>query len=410
MKIGDFSKKFGISIDTVRYYVENGLLLPEKVHNQRKFDERCISDMETILELKSMKFSISDIKKMFSLLRLTNLGEDHYKDYYLTLFRNKKKELDSEIEDLNNSVSLINEKIKEIKDINVKKTSKRNGVPLSFFAYLYCPECDKMLKLDNASVIENQVFNGNLNCDCGYSAYIKDGVIVTDSAIVEENKPLNVDAFFFQSIRKADPLYISHISRCLEWIYKRFAKSDLKGKKILEAGAGFGIFLKEFILRDSAFDGEFYIACDIYHDVLSHLKNSVEQSYQSSANVIYISSDFTKLPLKSESIDVVFDIFGTTTHKLYNSTTALSEIAKYLVTEGSWYGSYKYVLPGEAWFKEGFRKCENLFRLDCIRTELEEFKQLEIADIGNTQNIGEYAKVLKEGSTLNFWTFMGKKK
>lgn len=410
MKIGDFSKKFDISIDTVRYYVENGLLLPEKVHNQRRFDERCVKDMNLIIELKAMKFSISDIKKMFSLLRLTNLADEHYKDYYLTLFRNKKKELNSEIEELKDSVSLIDDKMTEIEDIAFEKILRKNGVPLSFFAYLYCPECGNCLKLNNASVVENQVFNGSLNCECGYCAHIKDGIIITDSAIVENSDAFNVEAFFFQSIRKADPIYISHVSRCLEWLYKRLPRGGLKGKKILEAGTGFGIFLKEFVLRNSDFDGEYYIACDIYHDILSHLKNSIEQTYNTDAKVIYISSDFKKLPLKSNSMDLVFDVFGTSTHKLYDPSAAVESLAKYLNPDGYWYGSYKHVIPGEAFFKEGFKRCESLMRLDYIKTELEYFRQIESSDIGSTQNIGEYAKVMKDGSVLNFWTFIGCKK
>ena len=53
MKIGDFAKKYGLNITTVRYYVERALLTPERKNNQYVFTPSCMEDMEKILKYKS---------------------------------------------------------------------------------------------------------------------------------------------------------------------------------------------------------------------------------------------------------------------------------------------------------------------------------------------------------------------
>ena len=50
MKIGDFAKKYGLNITTVRYYVERALLTPERKNNQYVFTPSCMEDMEEILK------------------------------------------------------------------------------------------------------------------------------------------------------------------------------------------------------------------------------------------------------------------------------------------------------------------------------------------------------------------------
>ncbi len=65
IKIGDFAKIFDVSINTIRFYEEKGLLVPAYVDNYsgyRYYDEKNISDMSKILFLKDLNLSLDEIR------------------------------------------------------------------------------------------------------------------------------------------------------------------------------------------------------------------------------------------------------------------------------------------------------------------------------------------------------------
>ncbi len=73
-QIGDFSKISRLSIKTLRYYHEVGLLCPTRIDNEsgyRYYNDNCIEKAHIINELKALEFSISDIKEI-----LANYNED----------------------------------------------------------------------------------------------------------------------------------------------------------------------------------------------------------------------------------------------------------------------------------------------------------------------------------------------
>ena len=72
MKIGDFAKKYGLNITTVRYYVERALLTPERKNNQYVFTPSCMEDMEKILKYKSFRWKKSSFS--FSWKKPQNSG------------------------------------------------------------------------------------------------------------------------------------------------------------------------------------------------------------------------------------------------------------------------------------------------------------------------------------------------
>ena len=67
MRIGAFAEKYNMNVSAVRYYVERGLLTPQRRNNQYVFDDDCMKDMEKILRYKSFHFSLSEIELLFFL-------------------------------------------------------------------------------------------------------------------------------------------------------------------------------------------------------------------------------------------------------------------------------------------------------------------------------------------------------
>lgn len=71
MKVGEFSKKSGLSIDTVRYYEKLGLIKPDRTGSRIKYySDSDLEQIKTIIALKKLNLSLQDIQRMFELDRL----------------------------------------------------------------------------------------------------------------------------------------------------------------------------------------------------------------------------------------------------------------------------------------------------------------------------------------------------
>ena len=71
-KIGTFSEITGLSSKTLRYYDEIGLLKPSKIDsftNYRYYDDKDIETYQKIFYLKSLGFSLDEIKNNIDILQ-----------------------------------------------------------------------------------------------------------------------------------------------------------------------------------------------------------------------------------------------------------------------------------------------------------------------------------------------------
>ena len=75
MRIGKVSKEYHISIDNLHYYIKYGLLVPPKPKGQYFFDETTLKDLEWILALKKLDFSLREIHSILSLKRISNFAD-----------------------------------------------------------------------------------------------------------------------------------------------------------------------------------------------------------------------------------------------------------------------------------------------------------------------------------------------
>ncbi|HOO32167.1 MAG TPA: MerR family transcriptional regulator [Thermotogota bacterium] len=406
MKIGEFAKKFDARIDTIRYYIDNGMILPEKLHSQYRFDDKCVEDMTLIKELKNMKFKITEIKKILSFKRLTNLIDKDNLEYYAQFFAEKLDDLKKEEKDIKASIKAIEEKITEIE--NTKKTLRTKiGIPLQFFNLLYCPKCQHNLKLYNAIVDGNSIYNGELYCDCGYKALIQDGIII-DSDIGESvKKVLEVNKFSPEEyLEQTDPIYISFTQKPVQWVLKRMTLESLNNKLILDIGTGNGMVMTTVIKEIDR--SNFFIATDNNLNQLKKTKALMEKN-GIAQNSIFIASEFQNIPLKWETIDIVLDIFGTTNHVFQEKEFLFSHIKPYLKHDGVLYGTYIYLKPRSSDMTPEFREFRRWFMLESIKTSLNDFEIEEATTFGFTESRGDLAVALKEGSRIHQWACKAKK-
>lgn len=93
-RIGEFSKITNLSIRTLRYYNDIGLLIPEEVDlftNYRYYGKRNLEDVKIIKELKAVGFTLEEIR-------------DNWNNFSEKMFIDRKEKLLKEIEQNQDSI------------------------------------------------------------------------------------------------------------------------------------------------------------------------------------------------------------------------------------------------------------------------------------------------------------------
>jgi len=88
LQIKQFTKKYGISNDTARYYEAEGLLHPVRLDNgYRSYDESCEQAIKFITVLKEAGFSLQEIKMLMELEQRP--PSEQCNETSVTMFTNK---------------------------------------------------------------------------------------------------------------------------------------------------------------------------------------------------------------------------------------------------------------------------------------------------------------------------------
>ena len=78
MRIGKVSEIYHISADNLYYYINYGLLVPPRPKGQYVFDQATLKDLEWILELKDLDFSLREIHIILSLKRVSGFADPQF--------------------------------------------------------------------------------------------------------------------------------------------------------------------------------------------------------------------------------------------------------------------------------------------------------------------------------------------
>ena len=89
LRIGDFSNIVGISVKTIRFYEEKGLIKPayiDKYTGYRYYDEKSIEQILMILQYKNMGFTLEEIKNINPSLLISKV--DSLKELMINIKKN----------------------------------------------------------------------------------------------------------------------------------------------------------------------------------------------------------------------------------------------------------------------------------------------------------------------------------
>lgn len=336
MRIGKFAENNLLSIDTIRHYMELGLIVPEKNGGQYFFDEKCQKALDEVIDLKDLGFSLGEIKDIF-LYKIIGKLTPYKNNVYFNIFSNKLKSIDLEISKLTKTKHNLEEKMQELSKQGPKNTH-RIGVHLNTLALFSCVKCYGELMLSDGSIVNNQIIDGKLSCRCGEEYHIKSGILFVENTNSENKFQQYFDSDFVREyINATDTEFLDNIYRGLQWLENKIDFSCFKKKVFLELGFGMGIFLRN--IYDHLPEDCIYIAVD--HDINRHnlVKNMLEMT-NCKRNIVFVCSDFLQVPIKEKSIDILIDFSGTTNYSFHSTDFLLEFVDRYVKDHATLLGSY----------------------------------------------------------------------
>lgn len=326
MKIGEFSKKYGVNASTVRYYIDKTLITPKKENGQYIFDKTCMEQMERIIRYKKYKFSLGDIDLLSFYEGAAGYRNKSVANKILGIFKKKENQLQEEIEELENIKEALQAEMDELACVPEEKSAEPVYIPIEALDILFCPICGRRLKLKSADIEGRGILKGDLGCSCGYFAVISNGMILCEGNT--EDSPVNmfdnvntVESFaedFNEELRGL-------IERAQLWVYQK-----ITAKKKVFKYALIGPFFHNFLIRHikTMMGDTIYIITDVS---TRKLEKAQQYLHGTEKKFLYIAGNIDKLPIKNESIDLYVDDFSSSNYTFtYNKSIfdAISRLMK----------------------------------------------------------------------------------
>ncbi len=348
MKISEFSDLFGTNPDTIRYYVNMGLLVP-RTHNKRyDFGAADENDMKFLLQLKNYQFSLHEIHRILALRRLSNFDSEDDLNDYLGMLKTQKRALAEQRVSVDKALTDINVHIREMAAKKGPETV-RTGIPLKFLDLIACPHCGCSMKLSECTIENQEIMSGQLTCSCGYKTSIRNGILLGETGPVSIGDGMDLERNCY---RMMSPELLSLVQRSYLWMADRLNSCDLSGKVVLEDCINNYCFCyTNFVELDP---DALYIICDKFEPVVEMYKQLIEK-LGLQLNILYIAAGSHQLPLKRGCVDYYIDYDSSNEFAILQGSFAVKQIQEYLSDDAAYVGVFTH-------FKPGCRSMEELYK------------------------------------------------
>ncbi|GAB6109514.1 MerR family transcriptional regulator [Fusibacter bizertensis] len=417
MKIGQFANLNHTSIDTVRHYMSLGLIVPEKQNKQFEFDENCLDDFQEITTLKNIGFTLSEIQQLMLYRRIGKLTAYDRRITYTSFFEKKKKQIEFEINKLNSMNQNLDTALRDMKkqlEIDQSAYIEPFGIKLNALELLCCPQCHQPLNIAEGNIQNGQLINANLKCEQKHQVQVIDGILSVNNLLpTNDSDKSNADIhqysenYIDEYINTTHIDYLQKLHEGLQWSSRHIDFEGLTSDVALELGSGHGYFMRHMIDR---FPETFtYIAVDHDPIKLRWLKKIIERS-QPKCTVIFICTDFTQIPLKPSSIDMLLDISGSSNYAFDYSDFLLEKI-DFLVKEDAKIHGYYIIFKNFMSQSDIPLKFRDGFKIQTVKSNLKKlnYRCLEDYETEPVEKGGPLENYFVEGEHVSSYLYNGVK-
>ncbi len=114
-RIGDLAREFGVTLRTLRFYEDRGLLHPERSRSTRLYSQKERSRLKVILLAKRVGFSLVEIQEIMEVYDNKKFDEAGF-EVVLEKFQNQMEVLENQKMELENSIAELQETIDFLED------------------------------------------------------------------------------------------------------------------------------------------------------------------------------------------------------------------------------------------------------------------------------------------------------
>lgn len=340
LRIGEVSRKYGIPVNSLYFYINYGLIVPPKPGGQYVFNEKTLEDLELTLELKQLGFPLKDIHRILSLYRVSNLADSQDVEDLKEIYLRQKDLLFREKTRISRILQKLEDKISQL-DSKHSESLREIGLPLRMLPLLCCPCCGNDLVIDKARMNQRYIFSANVSCPCGFRARIEEGILMTENINTSAYDKPDVTRELYKDL---PPDLISLFQRSYNWMVDKLSNIPLSNKVLLESYVNAWFFLHnhQHILEPTSM----LIVLDKFPETLRAYKQLIErQGYN--IDILYISDSSTKPPLKQNVVDINIDFFAVNEHNIYYHDFWLDYLHGYMKENAMMLGTYFYFNNGK---------------------------------------------------------------
>ena len=322
MKIGELAELFSVSRDTIRYYINEGLLVPQ-TGTQYDFGPREVEELQLILRMKEQQFSLQKIAEMLTLRRTSNMVEPATISSCIELLENKRLELQGQIEQLQRAADSIIADEQKLSS-QVRSPNVHLGVPLKALELLVCPRCGSQFELRDASLSAKYVFSGRLCCACGYEITVENDIVRTGNLYTGGHDAPDLGRDLYRDIGEE---FVACTQKAQDMLIRDLSAMDLRNKVVMETHINAYFFAYRHM---KAFPGGcLYVVTDKYPEMLEMYKNLIEMLNED-RDILFIADNSAELPLRKNSVDLLIDSMSDNEHSLYSKVPYIEMVKPYL--------------------------------------------------------------------------------